>query len=120
MAMTGLTSQDVPPKQKPSDLDATPQATEEHERLLAAYDHVCKEKSRLTILKKKAKEKQPKQIFAQQIGDLELAHHLLSKENPNSIAGSKRRSTPHCMESLSPNSMKELTYRLLDCGKGLS
>ena len=106
MTIAGLTSQDVPPKQKPSDLDATPQATEEHERLLAAHDHVCKEKSRLTALKKQAKAKS-KQIFTQEIGDLELAHHLLSMENPNSIAGSTRRSTPRCMESLSPNSMKE-------------
>ncbi len=104
--MTGLTGQDVPPKQKPSDLDATPQATEEHERLSAAYDHVCKEKIRLTALKKQAKGK-AKQSFTQEIGDLELAHHLLSKENSDSIAGSTRRSIRHCMESLSPNLMKE-------------
>lgn len=74
--MTGLTSQDVPAKQKPSDLDATPQDIEEHERLMAAYDHVCRGKSRLTSLKKLERGK-AKQTFTQKIVDLELVHHVL-------------------------------------------
>lgn len=77
--MTGLTSQDMPAKQRPSDLDATPHAIEEHERLIAAYDHVCREKSRLTSLKKLAKGK-AKQSLTQKILDLELVHHLLLTE----------------------------------------
>lgn len=68
--MTGLIIQDVPAKQRPSDLDATPQATEEHERLAAVYDHVCREKARLTGLKKLAKGK-VKQAFTEKINDTE-------------------------------------------------
>lgn len=74
MTVTGLTSQDVPVKQRPSDLDATPQATEEHERLTAAYNHVCKEKSHLTSLRKQAKGK-AKQDLTLKIGDLESVDH---------------------------------------------
>ena len=68
--MAQLTSQDVNAKQKPSDLDATPEATEEHERLSEAYDRICEEKSLLTNLKKRARGKE-KQTFSQKIGALE-------------------------------------------------
>ena len=60
----------MPVKQKPSELDATPQAVEEHERLIAAYDHVCREKKRLIDEKKLAKGK-AKQNFTPKIADLE-------------------------------------------------
>ena len=68
--MAQLTGQDVNAKQKPSDLDATPEAAEEHERLSEAYDRICKEKSLLTSLKKQARGKE-KKTFSQKIGALE-------------------------------------------------
>ena len=68
--MAQLISQDVNAKQKPSDLDATPEATEEHERLSEAYDCICKEKSLLKSLKKQARGKE-KQNLSQKIGALE-------------------------------------------------
>ena len=68
--MAQLISQDVNAKQKPLDLDATPEATEEHERLSEAYDRICQEKSLLTSLKKQAKGKE-KQTFSKKIGALE-------------------------------------------------
>ena len=68
--MTELTSQDMPTRTKPSDVDATPEATEEHERLTSAIKCVGLEKIRLTNSKKKAKGK-AKQSLTQKIGDLE-------------------------------------------------
>ena len=76
----------MPAKQKPSDLDASPQDTEEHERLMAAYERVCSEKSHLIGLKRKAKGK-AKQDLTQKIVDLELVHHLHLMKGTKGIAG---------------------------------
>ena len=74
------------PKQRPIDLDATPQATEEHERMMVVYDRICKEKVRLTGLKKGAKANE-KRVLLESILDLELFHHLLPMGNANSVPG---------------------------------
>ncbi|KAM0805279.1 hypothetical protein BDR22DRAFT_969026 [Usnea florida] len=68
---------DVNAKQKPSDLDATPEATEEHERLSEAHDRICNEKSLLTSMKKQARGKE-KKTFSQKIGALELNKRIYS------------------------------------------
>lgn len=76
----------MPAKQRPSDLDATSQATEEHERLMAGYEHVHREKIHLTSLKKKVKGKE-KQDLTRKIADLESVHHISFEKNAKSIAG---------------------------------
>ena len=76
----------MPAKQRPSDLDATLEATEEHERLMGAYDRICGEKAVLTGLKKKAKGNE-KQILTVKIAELELVNHLLSMNSTDSISG---------------------------------
>ncbi len=58
-------------KQKPSDLDATPQATEDHERLIATYERACRERGLLVNLKRKAKGEE-KQYLARKILGVEL------------------------------------------------
>ncbi|KAM0801437.1 hypothetical protein BDR22DRAFT_888342 [Usnea florida] len=64
-------------KQKPSDLDATPEATEEHERLSEAYDRTSQEKNLFKSLKKQARGKE-KSTLSKKIGVLELNKEVYS------------------------------------------
>lgn len=65
-----LTIQDMPTRTRPSDLDATPDAAEEHGRLTSATQAVSKEKTKWVNLKRKAKGRAVLEL-AQKIGELE-------------------------------------------------
>lgn len=86
----------MPAKQRPSDLDASLQATDEYERLVVLKSQICREKSHLIGLKKRAKGKE-KQVFTKNIVKLELVNHFLLTENTNNNSGLTRRYTLRCM-----------------------
>lgn len=65
-----LTIKDMPTRTKPSDLDATPEAVEEHERLTMAIKAISAEKTKCVNLKRIAKGKD-KMGLTQKIGELE-------------------------------------------------